>query len=54
MSNKALEQALKYGLITDESKVIKTSTGNVKGVLPGAFAGQEYLQPGKKPIPMHG
>ncbi|MGN1285151.1 MAG: hypothetical protein ACI4XG_00955 [Bradyrhizobium sp.] len=47
MSNKALEQALKYGLITDESKVIKTSTGNVKGVLPGAFAGQEYLQPGK-------
>ncbi|MBR0969613.1 hypothetical protein [Bradyrhizobium japonicum] len=47
MSNKALEQAFKYGLITDESKVIKTSTGNVKGVLPGAFAGQEYLQPGK-------
>jgi hypothetical protein len=47
MSNKALEQALKYGLITDESKVIKTSTGNVKGVLPGAFAGQQYLQPGK-------
>jgi hypothetical protein len=47
MSNKALEPALKYGLITDESKVIKTSTGNVKGVLPGAFAGQEYLQPGK-------
>lgn len=47
MSNKALEQAVKYGLITDESKIIKTSTGNVKGVLPGAFAGQEYLQPGK-------
>lgn len=47
MSNKALEQALKYGLITDESKVIKTSTGNVKGVLPGAFAGQEYLTPGQ-------
>lgn len=47
MSNKALEQALKYGLITDPSKVIKTSTGNVKGVLPGAFGGQEFLRPGQ-------
>jgi len=46
MSNKALAQLLEYGLITDESKVIRTSTGNVKGVLPGAIAGQEYLQPG--------
>lgn len=46
MSNKALEQLQQYGLITDMSKVIKTSTGNVKGVLPGAIAGQEYLQPG--------
>ncbi|WP_316234965.1 MULTISPECIES: hypothetical protein [unclassified Bradyrhizobium] len=48
MSNKALEQAEKYGLITDMSKVIKTSTGNVKGVLPGAFIGQEYLKPGQE------
>ncbi|RXG87646.1 hypothetical protein [Bradyrhizobium vignae] len=47
MSNKALEQLTQYGLITDQSKVIKTSTGNVKGVLPGAIMGQEYLQPGK-------
>lgn len=46
MSNKALEQLVQYGLITDMSKVIKTSTGNVKGVLPGAIMGQEYLQPG--------
>jgi hypothetical protein len=46
MSNKALEQLQQYGLVTDMSKVIKTSTGNVKGVLPGAIAGQEYLQPG--------
>jgi hypothetical protein len=35
-----------YGLLTDPSKVIKTSTGNVKGILPGAVMGQEYLQPG--------
>lgn len=47
MSNKALAQLEQYGLLTDPSKVIKTSTGNVKGVLPGAIAGQEYLQPGK-------
>jgi hypothetical protein len=47
MSNKALAQLEEYGLLTDPSKVIKTSTGNVKGLLPGAIAGQEYLQPGK-------
>jgi hypothetical protein len=46
MSNKALAQLEEYGLLTDPSKVIKTSTGNVKGVLPGATMGQEYLQPG--------
>jgi hypothetical protein len=46
MSNKAVEQLQKYGML-DESKVIKTSTGNVKGVLPGGVIGSEYLQPGK-------
>jgi hypothetical protein len=46
MSNKALAQLEEYGLLTDPSKVIKTSTGNVKGILPGAIMGQEYLQPG--------
>lgn len=52
MSNKALEQALKYGLITDESKVIKTSTGNVKGVLPGAFAGHILAARQDRPLRM--
>jgi len=46
MSNKAVEALQEYGLI-DQSKVIKTSTGNVKGVKPGGIVGQEYLQPGK-------
>lgn len=46
MSNKALAQLEEYGLLTDKSKVIKTSTGNVKGILPGAIMGQEFLQPG--------
>lgn len=45
MSNKAVEQLQQYGLL-DPSKVIKTSTGNVKGVLPGGIVGSEYLQPG--------
>lgn len=45
MSNKAVEALQDYGLI-DPSKVIKTSTGNVKGVKPGGIVGQEYLQPG--------
>jgi hypothetical protein len=45
MSNKAVEALQEYGLI-DQSKVIKTSTGNVKGVKPGGIVGQEYLQPG--------
>jgi hypothetical protein len=45
MSNKAVEALQEYGLI-DPSKVIKTSTGNVKGVKPGGIVGQEYLQPG--------
>lgn len=47
MSNKSLAQLEEYGLLTDKSKVIKTKTGNVKGILPGAIMGQEYLQPGK-------
>jgi len=46
MSNKSLAQLQEYGLLTDESKIIKTKTGNVKGILPGAIMGQEYLQPG--------
>src|SRR5258708_18250575 len=45
MSNKAVESLQEYGLI-DPDKVIKTSTGNVKGVKPGGIVGQEYLQPG--------
>jgi hypothetical protein len=45
MSNKAVEAMQEYGLI-DPSKVIKTSTGNVKGVKPGGVVGSEYLQPG--------
>ena len=45
MSNKAVEALQEYGLI-DPSKVIKTSTGNVKGVKPGGVLGSEYLQPG--------
>jgi hypothetical protein len=45
MSNKAVEQLQQYGLI-DPAKVIKTSTGNVKGVMPGGVVGGEYLQPG--------
>ena len=45
MSNKAVEALQEYGLI-DPDKVIKTSTGNVKGVKPGGVKGQEYLQPG--------
>ena len=46
MSNKATAQLEKYGML-DPKKVIKTSTGNVKGVLPGGILGQEYLKPGK-------
>ncbi len=46
MSNKSLAQLEEYGLLTDKSKIIKTKTGNVKGILPGALMGQEYLQPG--------
>jgi len=46
MSNKAVAQLQQYGLL-DPSKVIKTKTGNVKGVLPGGIVGSEYLQPGK-------
>ncbi|WP_316171271.1 hypothetical protein [Bradyrhizobium sp. SZCCHNRI1058] len=45
MSNKAVEALATYGLL-DPSKVIKTTTGNVKGVKPGGIVGQEYLQPG--------
>jgi hypothetical protein len=45
MSNKAVEAMQEYGLI-DPDKVIKTSTGNVKGVKPGGVVGSEYLQPG--------
>lgn len=45
MSNKAVEALQEYGLI-DPNKVIKTSTGNVKGVKPGGVVGSEYLQPG--------
>ncbi|MDB5652470.1 MAG: hypothetical protein JWQ94_83 [Tardiphaga sp.] len=47
MSNKAVEQLQKYDMI-DPKKVIKTSTGNVKGVMPGGIAGQEYLRPGQE------
>jgi hypothetical protein len=47
MSNKAVEALQEYGLI-DQSKVIKTSTGNVKGVKPGGIVGGEYLKPGQE------
>jgi hypothetical protein len=47
MSNKAVEMLDKYGLI-DKSKVIKTKTGAVKGVLPGGVVGGEYLRPGQE------
>ncbi|WP_316189407.1 hypothetical protein [Bradyrhizobium sp. SZCCHNS1054] len=47
MSNKAVEMLDKYGLI-DKAKVIKTKTGNVKGVLPGGIMGGEYLSPGQE------
>lgn len=47
MSNKAVEMLDKYGMI-DKSKVIKTKTGNVKGVLPGGVIGGEYLRPGQE------
>lgn len=46
MSNKAVAQLAQYDML-DPSKVIKTKTGNVKGVLPGGIIGSEYLQPGK-------
>jgi hypothetical protein len=46
MSNKAVEALAQYGLL-DPDKVIKTSTGNVKGVKPGGIVGAEFLQPGK-------
>jgi hypothetical protein len=36
-----------YGLI-DPKKVIKTSTGHVKGVKPGGIVGGEYLRPGQE------
>jgi hypothetical protein len=45
MSNKSVEQLLKYDLL-DPRKVIKTTTGNVKGVLPGGVLGGGYLTPG--------
>lgn len=45
MSNKAVEAMNEYGLL-DMDKVIKTTTGNVKGVRPGGVKGAEYLQPG--------
>ncbi|MCB2106353.1 MAG: hypothetical protein KDE14_01575 [Rhodobacteraceae bacterium] len=47
MSNKAVEALNEIGLL-DESKVIKTKTGNVKGVKPGGIVGSEYLTPGKE------
>lgn len=47
MSNKAVEMLDKYGMI-DKSKVIKTKTGNVKGVMPGGIIGGEYLKPGQE------
>lgn len=46
MSNKAVEALNEYGLL-DMDKVIKTKTGNIKGVKPGGIVGSEYLQPGK-------
>jgi hypothetical protein len=46
MSNKAVEALSQYGLL-DPDKVIKTTTGHVKGVKPGGIVGSEYLQPGR-------
>jgi hypothetical protein len=46
MSNKAVEALSQYGLL-DPDKVIKTTTGHVKGVKPGGVVGSEYLEPGK-------
>ncbi|NEW96646.1 hypothetical protein [Rhodopseudomonas sp. BR0G17] len=46
MSNKAVEQLAKYDML-DMKKVIRTKTGNVKGVLPGGIIGAEYLKPEK-------
>ncbi|WP_194464250.1 hypothetical protein [Bradyrhizobium sp. CCBAU 53340] len=47
MSNKAVDMLNKYGLV-DQSKVIRTTTGAVKGVLPGGIIGGEYLKPGQE------
>lgn len=46
MSNKAVEALQEYGLI-DPKSVIKTKTGNVKGVKPGGIVGSEFLRPGQ-------
>ncbi len=46
MSNKSVEALAEYGLI-NKDKVIKTKTGNVKGVKPGGIVGEEYLKPGQ-------
>jgi hypothetical protein len=46
MSNKSVEALEEYGLINPD-KVIKTKTGNIKGVKPGGVAGEEYLRPGQ-------
>jgi hypothetical protein len=47
MSNKAVEMLDDLGLI-DKDKIIKTSTGNVKGVKPGGIIGGGYLTPGQE------
>jgi hypothetical protein len=47
MSNKAVEMLNDLGLI-DPDKVIKTSTGNIKGVKPGGVIGGGYLTPGQE------
>ena len=43
MSNQAVQQLYKLGLL-DESKIVKTKTGNVKGVQPGGIKGSDLFR----------
>jgi hypothetical protein len=47
MSNRSVEALDQLGLI-EKNKIIRTSTGDIKGVMPGGVVGGGYLTPGRE------